>query len=341
MKNHLRIALPPLAQLNPEYPVAFALFNARGKLLKSGIEPVQQLAARTATRHAQAILHPGDAVVAEIHLPPLPTRKRAAAVQARVEPMTLSELDALCIAHGPLAADGSLPVAWADRHSLVNAWRILDAAGLKLDAIVPLELALPEEDPTPHAPLTLPVDHRWQAPIPGWSLAQPAWRPRGRMDHWRGALRWTGAAALLWLAGLQLYAAQLKGEVQAVQARQEQAVRAAFPSIGPVIAPLQQVRNQLDMLRLDHGIAGQDDFMLLALESAHVLHFAAGHVDALRYQDGQLTLTLAEGYVPPSDETALQRAATARSLTLHKNADSPHIWHISRAGTVVTTEQHR
>ncbi|NYT23196.1 general secretion pathway protein GspL [Alcaligenaceae bacterium] len=330
MKHYLRLALPPLAEVAPESRMAYALFDRGGRLLRSGEQSLERLSATVPVDHVQAILHPGDAIVVTINLPPLPARRLEAAVQASVEPMALSDLSDLCIAHGQRSADGNVCVAWAGRRPLLDAWRRLGDAGLRLDAVVPLELALPSGDPHTDQPLALPAGARWQAPLPKWSLARPEWQPARQTLRWGAALRWAGAAALLWLLGLHLHAAQLRNQTQALQAATERAVRDAFPSIPVVLDPLRQARGQRDMLRLAHGMSGQDDFMPLAMGAAEILDFAQGRVASLRYEDGTLTLALAEGYTPPADETVLRQAAAARSLTLRKDDDTAHTWHISR-----------
>src|SRR5690606_4987733 len=108
-------------------------------------------------------------------------------------------------------------------------------------------------------------------------------------------------------------------EADALQASTESAVRTAFPAIPIVIDPVKQARGQRDMLRLDSGTAADDGFMPLALSAAQILDFAEGHVLALQYENGDLTLVLTEGYTPPSNEAALHQAAAARSLVLEKD----------------------
>lgn len=338
MKNQLRLALPRLAQITPESIIAFALFDRNNRLLRSGKLPLKQLAAAVPAQHVQAILDPGDAIVATVHLPPLPAKRLDEAAQASVEPMALSDIADLCIAHGPRAVDGSVCIAWTQRRPLLEAWQQLADAGLKLAAIVPFALALPEGDPYPNQPLALPVDARWQTPLPRWSLARPEWRPASQSRRWRGAGLWAGAAAMLWLLGLHIYAAQLGSEARALQVSTEQAVRTAFPSITVIIDPIQQARTQRDMLRLARGAASQDDFMPLSLGAAKVLDFADGHVASLHYEKGKLTLILAEGYMPPSNEAALHQAAAVQSLTLEKDANTAHTWYFRRADTLAARE---
>jgi len=244
----------------------------------------------------------------------------------------------MCIAHGPRAADGSVCVSWTDRKSLLQAWACIEQLGFKVDAFVPLALALPGNDPQPSLPLSLPVDERWSAPLPAWSLARPEWRPVSQGTRWRRPLLWLGAAALLWLGGLQLYAAQLRNEADRLQASIEASVRSAFPSIPVILDPVKQARSQRDMLRLEQGTAADDGFIALAMGAAQVLGFAQGHVASLQYRQGDLTLVLSEGYAPPSNETSLHQLADALSLTIEKDQKSAHTWHIRQADTPATAK---
>ena len=331
MKSRLRLALPPLAQVTPESIMAFALFERSGRLLRSGELPLNQLAHAVPVEHVQVILHPGDAIVVTIDLPPLPAKRLDSAVQSSVEPMALSHIADLCIAHGPRDADGSTLVAWTGRQALLEAWRHLDHAGLKIAAIVPFALALPKNDAHPNQPLALPADARWRAPLPRWSLARSEWRPASPTHRWRGAALWTCAASVLWLLSLQIYAAQLRSEAHSLQTSTEQTLRAAFTSVSVIIDPVRQARSQRDILALAAGAAGGDDFMPLALGAARVLDFADGNVASLRYEKGQLTLVLTEGYTPPTNQTGLHQAAAIQSLTLVKDDNAAHTWHFRRA----------
>ncbi len=332
MKSRLRLALPPLARITPESMMAFGLFDRDDRLLRSGELTLEQLAQAVPVEHVQAILHPDDAIVATVTLPPLSAKRLEEAVQSSVEPMALSQIADLCITHGPRAADGSIQVAWTGRQALLAAWRQLGDAGLKISAIVPFALAVPENDPHPNQPLGLPVDARWRAPMPRWSLARPEWRPASQTHRWRGLAWWAGAAALLWLLGLQIYASQLRNEAIERRASMEQAIKTAFPSISVIIDPVRQARNQRDMLRRAGGAAGTDDFMTLAMGASRILDFADGHVSALHYEKGTLTLVLAEGYSPPSNEAGLHQTAAAQAMTLTKDDKDAHTWHIRPAG---------
>src|SRR5690606_13627509 len=115
-----------------------------------------------------------------------------------------------------------------------------------------------------------------------------------------------------------------------LQRDMRQAVTQAFPQIPVVIDPVRQAQNQRDALRLAQGVSADDDFMPLALAAAQALDFAQGHVRGLQYEDGVLTLTLAEGYSPPSNEAALAQAAAVQHVALEKDDAQPHVWRARR-----------
>ncbi|NYT86008.1 type II secretion system protein GspL [Pollutimonas harenae] len=338
MKSTLRLALPPLASVTQDAVVTYALRDRSHKLLRSGQLSLRQLAHAIPAARVQAVLHPDDAIVTHINLPPLANKRLTAAVQASVEPMALSNISDLCIAHGPRAADGSVCVTWADRPVLLQAWNQLETLGFKVDALVPFSLAIPQDDPQPTQPLALPVNERWSTTLPHWSLARPEWRPVSQSKRWRSPLLWLGAAIVLWLAGLQLYAAQLRHEVNGLRTATESAVRDAFPSVSIILDPIKQARSQRDMLRLEHGTTSADAFIPLAIGAAQILPFAEGHVAAVRYEKNILTLVLNEGYEPPSNEVTLHQAAAALSLDLEKDPKTAHTWHIRHTDMALTTK---
>src|SRR5690606_17310206 len=145
-----------------------------------------------------------------------------AVVAGSVEPLVLSDLADLCLAHSARGADGRVTVAWAGRMALQRAWGRLADAGLHIVALVPHALAIPADDPDPQAVLALPAGPRWFAPLPAWSLALDDLRPTKGLGRWRRPLAWAAGAALIWILGLNGYAAQLDGRVQALQASMRQ-----------------------------------------------------------------------------------------------------------------------
>ncbi|MFA7625112.1 MAG: GspL/Epsl periplasmic domain-containing protein, partial [Pusillimonas sp.] len=108
------------------------------------------------------------------------------------------------------------------------------------------------------------------------------------------------------------------------------AVMQAFPQVQVVIDPVRQAQQQRDALRRLQGDAVDDDFVPLALAAANVLDFSEGRVRALHYTQGVLTLTLAEGYVPPANEAALAQSASVRQLKLEREDSKPHVWRVQR-----------
>src|SRR5690606_37198349 len=95
MKPQLRLALPPLASLTAATTILFVLLDRNGRVARSGEMSPAQLSAIAPSGRAHAILQPGEAVVATIDLPPLPARRRHAAVLGQIEPMVLDDLEVL------------------------------------------------------------------------------------------------------------------------------------------------------------------------------------------------------------------------------------------------------
>jgi general secretion pathway protein L len=337
-KKHIRLALPPLAGLTERSEVSFVAVDRDGGVLRSGALPLEGLAAERASGPVWAILAPGDAVCADVSLPPLTGRRLEAAVASSVEPMTLSDVDELCVGFGPRGADGKAPVAWASRRDVAALWQRLGRLGLDVGGIVPHEIALAPDDPHPREPLRLPAGPRWLAPLPGWSLARDELRPAGQLRHWRKPLIWAAVAAAVWVLGLQIQAAGMRREMRALQTQIETAVRQAFPAIPVIIDPVRQAQQQRDALRLAQGVAREDDFIPMAAAAARVMPFTDKHVRAMKYEAGHLTLTLDDSAQAPANISAMQQAASVQSLLLEKDKTATDVWHVRRASAVLNAE---
>jgi general secretion pathway protein L len=331
MKKQLRLALPELAGLVPDVRVDYALLDRNGTIVRSGQLPLNQLGTIAPGERVYAVLHPNDAVVTTLALPALSASRLRAAVHSSVEPMVLGDPASVCIAHGPRRADGRTDVAWADRRALAHAWNVLAHAGLNIQALLPLPMVLPANDACgPLAPLCLPADHRWQAPLPTWSLAVAEIRPVTTTGRWRSALGWAAAALTVWVAGLNIYAFQLRHEMASLQTHIETTVSTAFPAIGVLLDPVLQAQRQLDSLRQYKGQPGSDHFMQLANDAAGLLTFAQGQVLGLNYNDQRLSLRLAHDYTPPADLAGLQQRAAQHAVTVQRDSGQPHVWHVQR-----------
>jgi general secretion pathway protein L len=340
MKNTLRIALPPLAEIAPATLLAYAWFDRAGRCARSGELAAAALATAFPARRVEAVLDPRDAIAATVQLPAVAPRLMPAAVSSALEPLVLSDVETLAIGHGPRAADGSVLVAWTPRDLLAHAWRVLAAQGLKIDAMLPVQAITPPPDAETgaevgsddhqastsranspigeglrhfgvHPALTLPVDARWAQPAPRWSLDLPA-PGSAQASPWRGATRWAGVAAAIWIVGLDIHAASLRAEARAIQAHMENQVRTAF-ALPVVIDPLRQAQRARDALLAAGGSTTSGDFVPLALAAAAALPAAAEHVRELRYQNGSITLTL-DASDPAGATTGASGAGPAGSV---------------------------
>ncbi|MFY3680961.1 type II secretion system protein GspL [Achromobacter xylosoxidans] len=327
MKNSLRIALAPLAELGPGSPLPYAWFDRRGRCARQGELTLQALGQAYPQAACEAVLHPSDVIATTVQLPAVAKARLNAAVLGVLEPLVLSDLDDLAIGHGPRGADGNVALAWAPREPVRRAWSLLHAQGLRAHALVAPQALAPHEA----TPLRDPADPRWLAPSPSWSLAMPQLAP-ARVSRWRPAWRWSAVAAAVWIGGLNLHAAQLRGEAQALRDGMRRQVLAAFPEVPVVLDPARQAQQGLEALQSRRGGAHAGDFLPLARAAAKTLPFAADNVAQLGYADQALTLQLADSGAQAqrvAETPALVKQAAAQGLKLERG-DTDNTWRITR-----------
>ncbi|GAB3104353.1 hypothetical protein GCM10027288_11220 [Bordetella tumbae] len=347
VKNTLRIALPPLAEWTDSTPLAYAWLDRQGRVARGGGLPATELAAAFTQARTQVVLHPDDVIVATINVPAVPANRYAAAVHGILEGLVLGDMEGLAVGHSKRAEDGMALAAWTPREALRSAWQRLSAAGLSVQAFYPLQVWSDSPCADQAEPLHNIQDPRWQAPNPGWSLAVPQLAPR-QPSRWRGAAAWIAGAALIWIVGLNIYAAQLEHETQQLRQHMERDVRDAFPDIPVVLDPVRQAQQGRDALRTGQGDTSGKDLLSLARIAAQVLPFAADAVDLLAYQNDALTLTLDDGSQdssqsesgsPPANE--LGNAPPPGIKAAARESGRPASASNSRPGDVKTTAADR
>lgn len=328
MKNILRIALPPLDEFGPGSLLPYAWFDRRGRCARQGELTLEAMGHAFPHAACEAVLHPADVIAASVQIPAVARARFAAAVHSALEPLVLSDLDALAIGHGPRSADGTVPLAWAAREPVRRAWGLLNAQGLRAHALIAPQTLGPDTA----APLRDPADPRWLAPTPSWSLAMPQLAP-ARVSAWRPVWRWGAAAAVVWIGGLNLYASQLQAEADALRNGMRAQVLAAFPDLPVVLDPPRQAQQGLDALQANRGAANAADFLPLARAAAQALPFAADKVARLGYAEQALTLQLADAGEQSqrvAETPALIQQAAALGLKLERG-DNDTTWRIVRA----------
>ena len=153
-----------------------------------------------------------------------------------------------------------------------------------------------------------------------------------RVSRWRPVWRWSAAAAAVWIAGLNIHAAQLGAEADALKNGMRQQVLAAFPDLPVVLDPARQAQQGLDALQANRGAASAADFLPLARAAAQTLPFAADKVARLTYADQALTLQLVDAGEQAqrvAETPALIQQAAALGLKLERG-DTDNTWRILR-----------
>lgn len=278
MNTAMQVWLAPLAELDEasllEYRLADRCGQAnRGQLLRQAKGAPWRL-------H----LHEQDSLALDIAMPPLTGKRLTAAVGCAVQGLVLGDAGQVHVAHGPLRADGQVAVAWLGLAELARLQAWLQIGGIEVAGLHACQDAAPSV-----------VD------LSG-GLAGPA-KPMA----WGRTLGIWVAATLAWCLGLNLYAAQLASEGDALRSHMVAQVRLAFPQLPVVLNPLQQARQQL------HG--GTAVGLAALLDGAgQVMPFLVGNVEAMDYQDGQLRITaLADGGKVPAG-SAWQADLAARGI---------------------------
>ena len=296
MKNILRLALPALADFGEDSPLPYAWFDRRGRCARQGELTLRALGHAYPQAACEAVLHPADVIATTV-----PSRRRPRPLRPPVPALGTAGAERPgrpgAIGHGPRRRRRAAGLGGA--RTVRRAWSLLNArrpARLQLIATQTLAPDAPAPNasaPDASTPLRDPADPRWLAPSPSWSLAMPRLAP-ARASRWRPVWRWSAAAAVVWIAGLNGYASQLRAEADALRDGMRRQVLAAFPDLPVVLDPARQAQQGLDALQANRGAAGAGDFLPLARAAAQALPFAADKVARLTYADQSLTLQLAD-----------------------------------------------
>lgn len=145
---------------------------------------------------------------------------------------------------------------------------------------------------------------------------------------------WAVVAIAVWLTGLNVYAAQLTAQGQALKRQMAARVKAVFPDVPVVVNPLQQTRQQLDARAAGAQQASVgSDYAGLARATASVLaQVPAGQVQGLRYAAGELRIRWRDG-AAPNAETLLALQAQAKEQGLAVTGDAGALRVTAAAGS--------
>ncbi|VVN92935.1 hypothetical protein PS718_02041 [Pseudomonas fluorescens] len=208
--NQLRIALPPLADLELDSELNCAWLDRQGQVSREERRSLKQLSQMPKQQPLMGFLHPADSLLASIDLPPLPANKTAAAVQCAAQALMLGDSSEMHIAHSPRDAAGRVQIAWVPRQSLQRLGQMLKQTGLNLRGLYPAAYSLPVLPGTVacvqdgHLLLRESVQTAQVQPLFDEGVDHTLWQP-GAQLHWIGdaappgvdlpmaeAQRWTG-----------------------------------------------------------------------------------------------------------------------------------------------------
>ncbi len=328
--SRLRIALPPLDQLDVESQVQFVRLDRAGRVTDEGRSSLAQLGqTHKKAVAAECFLHPRDSQLASLELPQLPAAKVAAAVACAAQALILGPIEQMHVAHGPRETSGLVQVGWLPLAGLEQLHRVLTQAQLNVHGLYPAPYALPvpaagqlsvalvdeqlllrhslqQGAVHPLGPQALDELQRSGADLhqvaegaTQLSGTPPTWGLHGRLKAadagaagWGRALAFSALALAVWTLGLNLYAARQVDEGQRLKAQMSQQVKQAFPELSIILNPLQQARQQLAARQNGAaGDPGQRFTSLLQLAGSN-MPFMVGSVETLVFEQGRLHLSL-------------------------------------------------
>jgi general secretion pathway protein L len=128
----------------------------------------------------------------------------------------------------------------------------------------------------------------------------------------RVPLAWAATAAVVAVAGMNIYYLKLEGESRALRSQMEASFRSNFPQIAAIVDPIEQTKRQMSELRSRAGIPSANDFSVLNARTATLLSIAPiGSVAAMEYRDNALKVKFKPG---TGDNAALQNSLRSAAV---------------------------
>lgn len=146
MSRLLRIALAPLAELQPDSQLHYAWLNQDGSVAQTAQATLQELAEQVNSTPVEVTLHPSDSLLAELPFPPLPVARLAAAVQCAAEPLMLGSSAEQHIVHSQRSNAGLTSIGWLAQQALDDLFQLLARHNIKIKALYAAPFFLPANE---------------------------------------------------------------------------------------------------------------------------------------------------------------------------------------------------
>jgi len=193
---------------------------------------------------------------------------------------------------GPVACieDGHLLVRHGLQHAEVRPLVEETADAWLMDAGPGLHW-VGESPPQPSID-TLPAIQRLAGAGSGWGLHVGLNQGAAGRGGWGRAAAICALALMVWVVGLNLYAARQAAQGQRLKAQMTQRVKQAFPELPVILNPLQQARQQIAARREGTATDPAQRFASLVRQAGSAMAFMGGNVQTLVFDNGELRLTV-------------------------------------------------
>lgn len=169
---------------------------------------------------------------------------------------------------------------------------------------------------------------RLAGPLPGWGLHGTLGRGGAAAPGWGKASACCALALVVWLLGLNIYAAREANHGQQLRTQMSAQVRQAFPELPVILNPLQQARQQVAARQGGTPDSAPQGFAPMVQQAGDALPALAGSVQRLTFVDGQLQLELLPDTAPLAPDQAVQASLAQNGLAATRTG---RVWTLNPA----------
>lgn len=316
MRTHLRLLLPRLSLVTKDAPIAFAVINYRQQVQQEGEMPLALILQTFAHLPAVCLLAEGDAVTAELELPPLKKSQLHTAVRSRLQTMLLHPYEHYATGYLP---QYPIYVHWALKKTLSPLLQQLHNAGIQRIQLIPVTALSHPQSPSDQ--------NNWKTQaLPKLNLGFTLDSHPKTTAVWSW-FKWPIYAACIGWASLILLNQKQTQQLQVTQQENALLVKHIFPNIPLVLNPLAQAKQAL-LQQQEHAQTTQNapDLTKLLTQVNLSIPELSDQVRSMHYEKNQLQLVLIEPIsqlLSTDDWQARQKEALLHHLKIEKDETDP------------------
>lgn len=332
MRTHLRLLLPRLALLTTEDSIAFAVINHRQQIQREGEMPLALILQTFAHLPVVCWLATGDAMTAELELPPLKKSQLHTAIRSRLQTMLLHPYEHYVIAYLP---QHPIRVHWALKKTLSPLLQQFHRAGIQRIQLIPAAALSQVPNPSDQ------TSWKTQA-LPKLNLSFTLESQQKTTAIWSW-FKWPIYAAFIGWTSLVLLNQKQARQLQQIQQENALLVKRIFPTIPLVFNPLAQAKQALlQQQEQTQPMESTPNLTKLLTQVNTLIPELSDQVRAMHYEKDRLQLVLIEplGQLLTANAwQTRQEQAILHNITIKKDEEnSSALWIETSTNTGVKHE---